>query len=47
MFLADNKEETTGDYKVVGDWKKRSCTVSSYDGATILAKVTYRACTFI
>ncbi|XP_023739876.1 protein LURP-one-related 10 [Lactuca sativa] len=39
VFLADNKEETTGDYKVVGDWKKRSCTVSSYDGATILAKM--------
>lgn len=39
-FLSDNKEEVAGDYKVAGDWKKRSCTVYSYDGDTILAQVT-------
>ncbi|XP_076899205.1 protein LURP-one-related 15-like [Bidens hawaiensis] len=39
VFLSDNKEESVGDYKVAGDWKKRSCTVYSYDGSTILAQM--------
>ncbi|KAI3525751.1 hypothetical protein L1887_04804 [Cichorium endivia] len=39
VFLAENKEEAIGDYKVVGEWKKRSCTVYSNDGATILAQM--------
>ncbi|KAI3742771.1 hypothetical protein L1987_60466 [Smallanthus sonchifolius] len=39
VFLSDNKKEIVGDYKVVGDWKKRSCTVYSYDGSTILAEM--------
>lgn len=39
VFLSDNKEEIVSDYKVAGDWKKRSCTVYSYDGDTILAQM--------
>ncbi|KAF5782834.1 putative tubby-like protein [Helianthus annuus] len=39
VFLSDNKEEVVSDYKVAGDWKKRSCTVYSYDGSTILAQM--------
>ncbi|XP_071687941.1 protein LURP-one-related 15-like [Rutidosis leptorrhynchoides] len=38
-FLSNNKDEEAGDYKVVGDWKKRSCAVYSYDGDTILAQM--------
>ena len=40
VFLSDNKDEMVGDYKVAGDWKKRSCTVYSYDGGSVLAQVT-------
>nr|XP_043611393.1 protein LURP-one-related 10-like [Erigeron canadensis] len=39
VFLSDNKEENVGDYKVTGDWKKRSCTIYSYDGSTLLAQM--------
>ncbi|KAJ9543222.1 hypothetical protein OSB04_022929 [Centaurea solstitialis] len=39
VFLSQNKEETVGDFKVVGDWKKRTCTVYSFDGATILGQM--------
>ncbi|KAC9333156.1 hypothetical protein R6Q59_027173 [Mikania micrantha] len=39
VFLSNNKEEHAGDYRVTGDWKKRSCIVYSYDGSTILAQM--------
>lgn len=39
VFLSDNKDEMVGDYKVTGDWEKRSCTVYSYDGGSVLAQM--------
>ncbi|GKA99795.1 LURP-one-related 15-like protein [Tanacetum coccineum] len=38
VFLSDNKDEMVGDYKVAGEWKKRSCTVYS-DGGSVLAQM--------
>ncbi|XP_024974759.1 protein LURP-one-related 10-like [Cynara cardunculus var. scolymus] len=39
VFLSQNKEEIVGDFKVVGDRKKKSCTVYSFDGTTILGQM--------
>ncbi|KAI3666899.1 hypothetical protein L6452_41939 [Arctium lappa] len=39
VFLSQNKDEIVGDFKVVGDRKKRSCTVYSFDGTTILGQM--------
>nr|GEU38644.1 hypothetical protein [Tanacetum cinerariifolium] len=39
VFLVENKEETTSDCKVTGDWETKSCSVYGQDGYTVLAEV--------
>ncbi|KVI11356.1 LURP1-like domain-containing protein [Cynara cardunculus var. scolymus] len=39
VFLVENKEETTCDCKVKGDWETKSCTIYAHDGCTSLAEV--------
>ncbi|CAI9298778.1 unnamed protein product [Lactuca saligna] len=39
VFLVENKEETSCDCKVTGDWETKSCNVYAQDGSTILAEV--------